>query len=460
MHDIPDWIPPALAYIPRWLEHQMRMREQPGCVIAIAYRGTLVLEHAIGFADEMRAHALTSRHRFRVASHSKTFTAAGLMKLREQGRVTLEDKADQFVPSLHPQIGSATIAQLLSHTAGIFRDGTDAGYWVDRAPFPDKATLGRDLAMPAAIEPVLRLKYSNHGYALAGQIIEAVTGESWSDWIAREIVATAGLHETLPDGPLPDGALFARGHLSKTLLGKRLVVPGDQSTDALAAATGFIATAGDLAKFFAQLSPEAENSILTVASRREMTRAQWRDPYSTIEQSYGLGTMSGTLDGWDWFGHGGGFLGYITRTIVIPKEHITVSILTNAVDGCAPLWADGVLHILKAFAKAGAPTSELADWTGRWWSAWGAVDFVPMGQRVLLALPDLLNPVAKVAELEITGTDEARIAQASAFGSYGEPARLVRDENGRVSAVRLGAGTLITEDALSTEVRARYDEPH
>ena len=449
MRDMPDWIAPALAYIPRWLEHQMRVHEQPGCAIAVAHRGTVVLDHAIGFADQERAIALTPRHRFRVASHSKSFTAAGLMKLREQGRVTLEDRAGQHVSGLHPEIASATIAQLLSHTAGMFRDGTDARYWADRAPFPDEATLDGDLAMPRTIEAGLRFKYSNHGFALAGRVIEAITGERWADWIAREIVAQAGLSETAPDAPLPGDVPFARGHSNKMLLGKRIVIPGDQPTNAFAPATGFVATAGDLAKFFAQLSPEAETSFLTPASRRDMSRGQWRDPHAALERSYGLGTISGTLNGWEWFGHSGGFLGYITRTAAVPKQHLSISVLTNAVDGFAQPWLDGILHILQAFAEAGAPHADLVDWTGRWWSLWGTVDLVP--------IPDLFDPVGKVPELEITGPDEARIAQASAFGSYGEPARLVRDDAGRVSAVRLGAGTLVSEAVLAAESRARYD---
>ncbi|WP_284311131.1 serine hydrolase domain-containing protein [Labrys miyagiensis] len=457
MTDTPEWLAPSLDYVSRWLEYQMRVLEQPGCTIAVTYRGKLKLEHAIGFADQGLSIPLTPRHRFRVASHSKSFTAAGLMRLREQGRVTLEDRTGQYVSGLHPKIASATIAQLLSHTAGIFRDGMDANYWVDRAPFPDEAELDRDLALPPAIEAGLRLKYSNHGFALAGRVIEAVTGESWVDWIGREIVAKAGLTETTPDAPLPDGAPFARGHSSRTLLGRRLVVPGDQSTNAFAPATGFVATAGDLAKFFAQLSPEAETSILTAASRREMTRAQWRDPHATLETSYGLGMISGTLDGWEWFGHGGGFLGYITRTVVVPKQHLAISVLTNAVDGSAHPWLDGALRIMKAFATGGAPSAHLADWAGRWWSVWAAVDLVPIGQKVFVALPGLLDPLAKTAEIEVNGTDEGRIAEAGAFGSYGEPVRLIRNDAGKVSTVRLGAGTLVPEDVLAAELQARYD---
>jgi CubicO group peptidase (beta-lactamase class C family) len=456
MTDIPDWLAPSLDYAARWLEYQMRMLDHPGCVVAVAHRATLVLEHAIGFADQELGIPLTPRHRFRVASHSKSFTASGLMKLREQGRITLEDRAGQYVSGLHPEIAAATISQLLSHTAGIFRDGTDARYWVDRAPFPDEAELGRDLAMPAAIEAGVRLKYSNHGFALAGRVIEAITGETWADWTAREIVAKAGLGETTPDAPVPTNVEFARGHSSKTLLGKRVVIPGDQPTRALAPATGFVATAGDLAKFFAQLSPEAETSILTAASRREMSRPQWPDPHSTLALSYGLGTISGALDGWEWFGHSGGFLGYITRTVVVPKQHLAISVLTNAADGFAHPWLDGVMRILKAFAEAGAPRAELADWSGRWWSLWGAVDLVPMGGKVLVAIPGFLDPVRNMTELAITGTDEARIEQASAFGSYGEPAHLVRNDAGMVTAVRLGATTLEAEEVLAAEVRSRY----
>ena len=72
-----DWLKPALDYIPQWLEYQMRETEQPGCVIAIVHKGRVVLERAFGHADIVARTPLTPRHRFRVASHSKTFTAAG-----------------------------------------------------------------------------------------------------------------------------------------------------------------------------------------------------------------------------------------------------------------------------------------------------------------------------------------------------------------------------------------------
>jgi D-alanyl-D-alanine carboxypeptidase len=122
-----EWLKPALDYIPQWLDYQMRDTEQPGCVIAITHRGKVVLEQAWGYADIVDRLPLTPRHRFRVASHSKSFTAAGIMQLREQGKLGLDDRLGRYVDGLHPAIAEATIAELLSHTTGIVRDGTDSG---------------------------------------------------------------------------------------------------------------------------------------------------------------------------------------------------------------------------------------------------------------------------------------------------------------------------------------------
>jgi len=456
MTDQPAWLAPALAYIPQWLAMQMKVSEQPGCAIAVAYKGEVVLDLAFGSADLNTAEALTPRHRFRVASHSKSFTATAIMKLREQGRVKLDDTAGQYVSGLHPDIAAATVAQLLSHTAGILRDGPDCAYWVGRAPFLDEAALRGELALAPAIGVAERLKYSNHGFGLLGLIIEKSTGEPYGDWIKREVIDAVGLKETTPDVPLPKGAPLARGHGTKMLLGRRPVFAGDQSTHALASATGFVSTAADLARFFAQLSPNADASILTPASHREMSRPQWKDHWAPPGHSYGLGTISGAFEGWDWFGHSGGFQGYITRTATVPDQDLTVSCLTNAVDGLSHLWLDGALAILKRFTEEGAPNADLANWSGRWWSVWAPTDLLPAGNKVLLANPTLANPVAKVPELTVTGPDEGSITYSGAFGSFGEPARLLRGADGAVTEVQIAGGRLSPEAAIVAELIDRY----
>ena len=156
------------------------------------------------------------------------------MKLREQGRLKLDDLVGSHVAGLHSAIAGATLGQLLSHTAGIFRDGVEAPYWQGRGPFSDVARLRTDLMRPPAIDANTRLKYSNHGFGLLGLVIERVTQEPYADWVRREIVEAAALEETTADVPLPAAATLARGHSGKALLGRRLVFPGDAPTHALA----------------------------------------------------------------------------------------------------------------------------------------------------------------------------------------------------------------------------------
>ena len=233
-------------------------------------------------------------------------------------------------------------------------------------------------------------------------MIEAITGEPYPVWIKREIVDAAGLKETVPNMPLAKGTPFARGHTRRQPLGRRLVIPGDNSTNAITSAAGFVATAADTARFFGQLAPGAKKSVISQASRREMTRRHWRVPGSA-ELHYGLGVACGKSDGFDWFGHGGGFQGYLSRTAVLAESDVAVTILSNSIDGWAPFWMEGCFHILRAFKTRGAPERRLRDWAGRWWTIWNAIDLVPMGNRVLVANPHLISPFMDASEIEIVG---------------------------------------------------------
>lgn len=451
-----NWLKPALDYIPQWIEYQMRESEQPGCVIAIVHKGRVVLERAFGCADIVSRTPLTPRYRFRVASHSKSFTAAGILKLRESGKLGLDDHIGRYVGGLHPAVAEATIGQLLSHSAGIVRDGSDDGQWQDRRPFFNKAELRSDLAAAPVIEPNTRFKYSNHGYGLAGLIIEAVTGAPYHSWITQAIIEPAGLDETEPDMPVAASVPVARGHSGKLPLGRRVVIPCDNPTNALASATGFVSTARDLARWFAQLDPGAKESVLTVASRREMVRGRWRNPHSSIERYYGLGIMGGTTAGWEWFGHTGTFQGFTSRTVTLPDCAVAVSVLTNALDAPSDRWLEGVVHILAAFAKHGASANQVRDWTGRWWRLLGAIDLVPMGRTVVIAVPSLPNPFTDASEISITGEDCGRVSLANGMARHGEEVRRIRGSNGEIAEVWIGDARFLPEREAAAELEQRY----
>jgi CubicO group peptidase (beta-lactamase class C family) len=453
---VEPWLQSALDYIHCWIEFQVRASQQPGCIVAVAHRGKVVAEYAFGHANLVTGEKLTPRHRFRIASHSKSFTAAGIMKLRERRKLRLDDPVGQYVKGLHPQVAETTIAQVLSHSAGLTRDGADSGQFADRRPYLSKKELMAELRLPPAIAPNTRFKYSNHGFGLLGLVIEAITGEPYRVWIEREIVDGVGLRETRPDMPVAKGAPFARGHTNRLPLGRRLVIPGENPANAIMPAAGFASTAADVARFFAQLAPNAKRSVLSAASRREMTRKQWRNPDSTIEGYYGLGIMSGTTAGWDWFGHTGGFQGYTSRTCVIPACDVTITILTNSADGWSGFWLDGAMHISRAFRARGAPNRRVRDWAGRWWSTWGAADLVPAGKLVIVANPHAFNPFMDAMEIEVTGRDTGRISLAGGYASHGQTVRRTRNKAGTVTDIWLAGGNLKPEKILAAEMERRY----
>jgi CubicO group peptidase (beta-lactamase class C family) len=450
------WLQSATEYIRSWIEFQVRASQQPGCIVGIAHRGKVVAEYAFGHANLATGEKLTPRHRFRIASHSKSFTAAGIMKLRERRKLRLDDPVGQYVKGLHPQVAETTIAQILSHSAGLTRDGAASGQYSDRRPFLRAEELIADLKSPPTIEPNTRFKYSNHGFGLLGLVIEAITGEPYRVWIEREIVEATDLRETQSDMPIAKGTPFARGHTPRLPVGRRLVVPGEYLENAIRPAGGFISTAADVARFFAQLSPDAKRSVLSAGSRREMSRRHWRNPHASLEGYYGLGIMSGTTAGWDWFGHSGGLQGYISRTCVIPRCDVTITILTNATDGWAGFWIDGAMQILRTFATHGAPKRRVRDWTGRWWSPWGATDLVPMGNIVMAANPHAFNPFLDATEIEVTGRDTGRVSLAAGYGSHGEAVRRTRNKAGTVTEVWFAGGKGTREKAVAAEMERRY----
>lgn len=450
-----DWLDAALSYATRWLDYQMQHTQLPGCVVAIAKHGELVLERAYGLSDLATGEALTPRHRFRVASHSKTFTAVGIMKLHEEGRLHLDDKAGTYVSGLHPDVAATTISQLLSHSAGLMRDGSEAPHWQVQQPFFDQAKLLEELGFPLSIDANTRFKYSNVGYGLLGQIIEAITGEPYGAWIEREVVAPFGLAETTHDMP-PAGVPIAAGHSSRMPFG-RGSIDGHQPTHALAAATGFTSTAADLARFFGRLHPKTKESVLNVASRREMIRRHWSVIGEGEKRFYGLGIIGMDIGKTAVFGHAGSFPGFISRTSVIEANGISIAIVTNAVDGFANAWVDGIIAIFNIFEKHGKPDARLSDWSARAWSLWGAIDLVPVGNKVLTTDPAGLRPFADHGEITVKEDGSAEISRANGFAGFGEPVRRRFSPDGTLRQILLGGNGFLADpaDLAITPVAAR-----
>lgn len=420
----------AVAYVDSWLQWRCPRSDLPGCVVAVAHRGRVLLCGAYGHADLASGRRLRSDDIFRIASHSKSFTATAVMQLHERGRLHLDDAASQHLGWLarhrDHRFRQVTVRQLLSHGAGVMRDGKDADHWQFRRPFPDRDQL-RDEVLDAELvtDPNVAMKYSNIGYGLVGLVIEEVSGYPYDEYLQSHVITPLGLAHTAAE-LRPDMARRAvTGYTRRDGQSERRPVPS-ADTRALAPATGVASTAADLCAYFTAHFVGSRQLLGDVA-KREMQRVQWHvhRPAPGLTQDYGLGFALDTVGEHKTFGHGGGFPGQATRSFADPGRELVVVALTSCIDGPAQEICRGVFGIVDHF-QAGAvesPRRGLRRLEGRYLNLWSVMDLVVAGKEATAICPDSWDPMADTERLEPVDATTLRITEASSYGSPGELVR-------------------------------------
>ncbi len=426
----------AATYIESWIAYQGERYAVPGIQAAIRYRGELVLDTAWGLADVETGEELTPQSLFRIASHSKTFTATAIMQLVEAGSVRLDDTVAHWLPDLADSgIADVTVRELLGHQGGVIRDGIDADYWQRGALFPDRDTIldiGRTQGVVYARNEFF--KYSNIGYSLLGLIIEAASGTSYRAYTDEHIVAPLGLTRSGADWDEERADEYAAGHTG--LIGmtdpRRRIAHVD--TRAMAAATGWYSTAAEVSAYLAAHAL-GDDTLISDESKRVLRRRESTVPVGDVTRHYGLGFELRELDGHDLVGHSGGYPGHITRTWLDPETDLVVSVLTNAIDGPADQLATGALRILRYALAAAEADQTVEGIQGRYASLWAVLDIVDLGGLTVGLYPAQADPVSMVEPVaEVDG--ELRVSSKPGFGATGEAVQVTRDDSGAVERVR------------------------
>lgn len=438
----------AARYAEGWIEVQQRLLRIPGVQVAVAHRDNLLLSRAYGLADVAAGIPLTTRHLFRVASHSKMFTATAVLQLAEAGELRLDDRADAWLDHLAGTgIGAATLRDLLGHGAGVSRDSADGDFWQLLAPFPDAAGL-RCLTGAGADADVLevaeRFKYSNLGFGLLGLVIEAASGLTFGGYVAARIAEPLGLTRTGADWDPARAGDFATGHtgLATSADGASRLAIDPVATGALAPATGVYSTAEDLVRF-AAAHYLGDPRLVPDAAKRRMQHPQWST--GRRDENYGLGAILTTIGDRHTVGHSGGFPGHVTRTIWDPVDRFAVSVLTNAIDGPASALAATVVRLVNLAAGVPAParTAHLDRFTGRFANLWGLLDVVRLGGRLYALDPAAADPTDHPVQLAVEGDSTLRIGGGTGYGSHGEAFRYTWAPDGAVASLRADSGQTV-----------------
>ncbi|MEO7563930.1 MAG: serine hydrolase [Sphingomicrobium sp.] len=297
----------------------------PGAAAIITENGRTVYVGGRGLADVQGNKTIAPDTVFRLGSITKQFTATAVLKLAEQGKLSLDDPLSEYSLGYPAPGGTATVRQLLNHTSGIM-DYTSLPGWMIEAN-TDKAYTTEQLVavfkdLPSPSKPGETWQYDNSGYVLLGAVIEKVTGKPWDTEVAD--LVTGPLHlRTIRSGVAEASIpMMAKGYTDKD--GK--VVPALKINMTVPGGAGaLVGTVGNLADWAYALH---NGRVLKPANYAAMIA-----PTKTADGKtapYGFGLQSGDVRGRPEIGHGGGIFGFSTDSLYLPAEKVFVAVFANS----------------------------------------------------------------------------------------------------------------------------------
>lgn len=321
------------AYINGLMSGLINAGEFPGIAVAVIQNGEVTFKAGYGYADVRgRIPVDADRTRFRVASISKLVTATAVMQVAEQGKVDLNADVNTYlsgfkIPPTYPE--PVTLANILTHTAG-FDDryvGIGAPLGIQQEP------LGTYLARsmpPRVMPPNKTFSYSNHAIALAGHIVESVSGQEFGLYVQENIFAPIGMTSSgfgvpypLPsDIAVPYAMKGSEGGFTRRELDRvRLGPAGD-----------LITTAGDIAKFMILHLNNGtygdDEHMISLASAEKMHQRHFTQVEGLDGWAYGF--AEGTRNNVHWIGHDGSWGGYCAQLVLQPETKSGFFVVYNA----------------------------------------------------------------------------------------------------------------------------------
>jgi CubicO group peptidase (beta-lactamase class C family) len=303
----------------------------PGAAILVTYHGKPVYKAGRGLANVESGAAITPDTVFRMGSITKQFTAAAILKLAEQKKVSLDDPLTKYLADYPQPGGSATVRQLLNHTSGIMPYTAIPGFMMEgrtgRA-YSTTELIATFRDHPVQFRPGEKWEYNNSGYVLLGAILEKVTGKSWDAAVHDLVVGPlklASIRGGIDENATPR---MARGYTRRD--GK--VAPSTKIHMSVPQAAGaLIGTVGDLARWAHALH---HGKVLTPASYAAMTGST--KTTDGVTSPYGFGIGESDVRGHRTIGHSGGIFGFSTDSAYLPDDHLFVAVFVNSDDGPSP----------------------------------------------------------------------------------------------------------------------------
>ncbi len=320
---------PVFDKLEAYIAYEMADQDIPTLSIAVVEDRRILWAKGFGPADPERAIPATGDTVYRVASVSKLFTALAVMRLVEQGKLDLDAPVTDYLPDFRPAnpFGTPiTLRQLLAHRSGLVRE-PPVGHYFDPTE-PSLEALVESLNRSRIVyPPTFRTKYSNAGVSVAGRVVEAVTGEPFADYMAREILGPMGMSMSAftPRPDLRDA--LATGYMW-TYDGRVFEAPVFEL--GMIPAAGLYTTMTDLTRFMQTLFAGGEGPggrIVAPETLEEMWTVAFEDSGRT--NGFGIGFYVSDFEGERRVQHSGVMYGYATRVYALPDRKLGVALVDN-----------------------------------------------------------------------------------------------------------------------------------
>ena len=294
----------------------------PSASVAIVKDGTIVYLQAYGSARLDPRIPAQSEMRYSIGSISKQFTAAAMLLLQEEGKLSLDDRVSKYLPNL-TRANEVSIRQLLSHTSG-YQD-----YWPQDyvppsmlQPITAEKIMDQWARKPLDFDPGSKWQYSNTNYVIAGVIIEKVSGMPLLQFLQTRVCASLGMKSAANIDQEKLGDTDATGY-KRYALGPLRVAP-KEGKGWLFAMGELAMPAGDLARWDISI---IEQKLLKPSSYSELeTEVRLKNGLGT---QYGLGVDVSSQSDRRALAHGGEVSGFTAENIVFPDDRAAVVVLTN-----------------------------------------------------------------------------------------------------------------------------------
>jgi D-alanyl-D-alanine carboxypeptidase len=302
-----------------YLKSEMDKHRIPGVALTIIQNGQAIKTAAYGLANLELQVPVKAETVFEIGSITKQFTAAGIILLAQEGKLSVDDKLSAHLANLPTAWSNVTIRHLLTHTSGIKNytglDGFQLTKHLNQAQFI--RTIGRE---PMEFAPGGSWKYCNTGFNLLGYVIENVSGQNYWDFMSRRLYQPLGMQTTTNRLP----GLVITNRASGYEQTNHVFINRDFDLTEVFSAGAMASTVGDLAKWNAALDGD---TLLNKATKEQMwTPAKLNDGKAT---KYGFGWYVDTVEGHKNIGHGGSTSGFSASIQRFPDDKLAVIILTN-----------------------------------------------------------------------------------------------------------------------------------